>query len=223
MGQVRSKTGRNIAALRVEKGLSQASLAERAKLSTRTVQRAESGRSIRGNGVSAIAAALGVDASVLQGPLSIDEARAVAAEASCHHCGAQLVLRVAVPHEFGDDELDVFECGAEVGARTRPCPKDPQFPQFDDYTLDSVEDAGRVWVRAHGKTAAARAVELEYGVARTFGVAAKWVERSYIGARYGHAEAERFFAAAEYVQEQNRTSERRRRGRPNDLSHGEKA
>jgi transcriptional regulator with XRE-family HTH domain len=182
-----------IAALRSEKGFTQQDLAKRATVSTKTVERAERGERMRAERLSQIAYALKVQLTDLMAPqISVLEAREIAEEFTCKHCGATLADRVPVEHQYGDDELDRYECGAETGWHYRPCPKDPCFPAFEDYELRTYEDGDRFFCHAVGKTDMANAVQLEQGFGRTKASAEKWVQRSYIWMRDGREAAEKF-------------------------------
>jgi len=47
-------------------------------------------------------------------------------------CAAPLSETRTVVHEYGDDLIEIFECGYESGG-SRPCPSDPNFPKIDEY------------------------------------------------------------------------------------------
>jgi hypothetical protein len=58
----------------------------------------------------------------------------------CPYCKAPLAHRTPAPLDEGQrhwDEIDVYECGLETfgGNVRQPCPYDPKFPAFSDYTL----------------------------------------------------------------------------------------
>jgi hypothetical protein len=58
------------------------------------------------------------------------------AEFQCPFCGAPLVEQTSVPHTYGDDLYQGFDCGHETGGgRETPCPSDPKFPKFEEYEL----------------------------------------------------------------------------------------
>jgi transcriptional regulator with XRE-family HTH domain len=182
-----------IAALRSEKGFTQQGLATRATVSIKTVERAERGERMRAERLSHIAAALEVQLADLVAPqISVRDAREIAEEFTCKHCGAKLADRVPVEHQYGYDDLDRYECGAETGWHDRPCPKDPRFPALEDYELRTYEDGDRFFCHAVGKTDMAHAVQLDQGFGKTKESAEKWVQRSYIWMRDGREAAEKF-------------------------------
>jgi len=110
-----------------------------------------------------------------------------------------LIERVSVPHRYGDEEYDTFECGSTRGWRDRPCPRDPCFPQLTDYDLTFFDENGAWTCMAFGRTEQARAVELASGSGPTRDKAAKWVKRSYVAARDGYAAAEQQFPFSEMM------------------------
>jgi hypothetical protein len=99
----------------------------------------------------------------------------------CPTCSASLSERTAVPNEYGDDLVELFECGFTRGAVWRPCPQDPKFPAFDDYEFHfEQEKTGIRWyAHAMGRTSAARAVSIQMGVGRSRDEAAEDLHRHY--------------------------------------------
>jgi transcriptional regulator with XRE-family HTH domain len=187
--------------IRKSRGWSQEKLAQLAKTSTRTITRIESGVvEPRPDTLEAIALAFGVDEPTLRLGLSAEQITDVLDQFVCPHCGAQLAHRHFVPNEYGDDEVDAFECGHMRGYINRPCPKDPRFPSFEDYALEFRQDADGLWhCCARALTEYARRVSLVMGRGCTREQAAKWTERSYRDARYGHADAEKFLPVMEAI------------------------
>jgi len=58
--------------------------------------------------------------------------RAVASEFTCPHCGAALLERAG-----GDIDYESYACGYLVqDTCQRPCPFDPAFPKYEEYTLE---------------------------------------------------------------------------------------
>jgi hypothetical protein len=58
--------------------------------------------------------------------------RAVAAEFTCPHCGAQLLERAG-----GDIDYEAYACGYLIqDVCQRPCPFDPAFPKYEEYRLE---------------------------------------------------------------------------------------
>lgn len=192
MGTQTRPVGEIISSLRRERGLTQERLAELANVDRRTVQRAEAGEAISAVNAKSIATALGVESTTLFGPHSITKLLELAEQLTCPRCGSPLAERTFVDHEYGDCEWDRFECGAEDGYRFRPCPKDPRFPEFEEYELMTYQEGELFYSGARGRSDMARAVELGQGFGRTPESAEKWVKRSYVAARYGSDAAERF-------------------------------
>lgn len=70
----------------------------------------------------------------------IESLEAELQEYRCPHCGAALSTRVDAPMDEEQkhwDVIEVFDCGFRRfgGSIDRPCPHDPQFPQFEDYEI----------------------------------------------------------------------------------------
>ncbi|MBK7908599.1 MAG: helix-turn-helix transcriptional regulator [Gemmatimonadetes bacterium] len=182
-----------------EQHLTQGQLAERSKVSVRTIQRAEQGGKLRSGELALIAQALNVSADTLCGAsVALLDAQEIAQEFSCRACGAKLVQRLYVDHEYGDAELDLFECGAESGWNDRPCPKDPRFPKFSDYKLHADSESDRFYCWGQGLTPMAKAVDLPHGFGATKEAAERWVERGYIALRDGSEAADRFYPFSEH-------------------------
>lgn len=189
--------GIRISDRRRECGWSQAALAGKALMSERQIQRIEVGRSRPTDAnLAAIASAFGVSISEMLTGRSGEELRDFVAANSCQSCGAPLVQRVSVEHEYGDTEYDVFECGSSAGWRDRPCPHSPNFPAMADYDLEFFENGedGTWSCLALGKTAAARSVNLKLGRGANRSEAKRFVERSYIEEREGPRAAEEFLS-----------------------------
>lgn len=78
---------------------------------------------------------------------------------------------------------------------SRPCPKDPRFPRFEDYELTWFQESdGSWWCHAVGTTEMARQVSLQTGVGESKEDAARWLKRSYIQARDGYEAAQEFLS-----------------------------
>jgi transcriptional regulator with XRE-family HTH domain len=188
--------GDRLKAARDQRGWTQEHLAEAADFSVRTIQRIESGPHDPGSEtILALAAALDVEVSELRTGLTSDRLAALQEEYLCPTCGAVVVERVTVPHEYGDDLMEVFECRYTRGWNERPCPSDPRFPTFEDYDLTFREHVDGGWLcLASGKTRFARQVSLDPGRGRSQQEAEIWVRRSYVRARDGHAAGEKYLA-----------------------------
>lgn len=70
----------------------------------------------------------------------IEHLREQISEYQCPYCAAPLSSRIpapADPEEKHWDEREIYECGFQTfgGMIERPCPKDPQFPKFEEYEL----------------------------------------------------------------------------------------
>lgn len=70
----------------------------------------------------------------------IESLQAELEEYRCPHCGAALSTRADAPMDDEQkhwDVVEVFDCGFRLygGSVDRPCPHDPQFPQFEDYEI----------------------------------------------------------------------------------------
>jgi transcriptional regulator with XRE-family HTH domain len=195
-------TGARVRTMRDQRAWTLEDLACFSGVSARQLQRIEAGISVPQPGTLAkIAAAFGTDAARLLHGHDGETLARIADANTCGACGAQLLERVYVPHEYGDAELETFACGSSRGWRDRPCPSDPRFPRFEDYDLAFyADDDGERWMCvARGLTDAARAVELSPATAASRDKAARWVERSYVQARDGHEVAERLHPFAELM------------------------
>lgn len=186
--------GANIQELRTFRAWTQAWLAEISGVDVRTIQRAEKGQRPSLDTLDALAKAFDVPVSKLIIGTTLEDAETLRSAFTCFHCGAELVERTFVDHEYGDTEFEQFACGATHGWRVRPCPKSSDFPSLEDYKLTYITGdlIGEVHCLATGQTDGARAVDLEMGRGRSEAEARKWVERSYILARHGSDEAEAF-------------------------------
>ena len=101
--------------------------------------------------------------------------------------------RSFVPHEYGDDELEVFECGHERGHSNKPCPRDPRFPEFEDYTLHFFQGEDGEWTcLAKGNTRFAQQVSVKSGIGLSREEAEIWVRQSHVAAKDGFASAEKY-------------------------------
>jgi transcriptional regulator with XRE-family HTH domain len=171
-----------VKAQREQRGWTQDHLAEVSGLGLRTIQRIESDeeRSPSQESMLALAAAFGCDVSTLLRGLSSSELTALQEDFLCPTCGARMIEQTAVPHEFGDAELEVFQCGFSRGWRWRPCPRDLCFPKLDEYELSLRQDKDGTWsCYALGRTPAARAVSLQIGRGRSEEEARSMVFQSY--------------------------------------------
>jgi hypothetical protein len=142
-----------------------------------------------------LAAAFDLEVTELRTGFTSDTLATFGDEYLCPTCGSLVVGRESMPHEYGDDLVEIFDCGFIRGgpAGGRPCPKDPRFPTFEDYDLTFREEADGRWsCFALGRTRFARQVSLDLGRGRTKMDAELWVKRSYIRARDGYAAAEKF-------------------------------
>jgi transcriptional regulator with XRE-family HTH domain len=192
--------GNRLRALRERNAMTCADLALKSGVSERQIHRIEQGESSpKASTLASLAAAFNTDAAQFLLGRDNGEIEELIADNTCSYCGSRLVQRVDVPHEYGDEEFDMFECGSTRGWRDRPCPEDPSFPKFEDYELVFLEDGGRWSCLPRGKTKEASAVDLDAGHGPTREAAARWVERSYTCARYGHAVAQRNFPFAEMM------------------------
>ena len=63
---------------------------------------------------------------------SIEDLKAELAEFQCPICGSPLVETARVNHEYGDDLVQIFECGRGYNSL---CPSDPRFPNLSEYDL----------------------------------------------------------------------------------------
>ena len=98
----------------------------------------------------------------------IDDLEDRLAPFECPTCGAPLSETVRVVHEYGDDSVEIFECGYESGGG-RPCPSDPKFPKFDEYELQVERLAGESLWRCYAipRTPMARRLRIFDGHGRT--------------------------------------------------------
>jgi transcriptional regulator with XRE-family HTH domain len=168
-------------------------LATAAGIGPRTVQRIERGESPNPETLKALAAAFDVEVGQLKTGLTVAEVLEIRHSYACPSCGASLSERSFVPHEYGDAEFEVFECGHTRGWQDRPCPIDPQFPAFEDYDLHFLQGSDGDWhCLAVGKTGHARQVALRDGRGSSREEAEAWVRYSYIVERHGHSAAERY-------------------------------
>lgn len=196
-----AKIGERVRALRDRHGLTRADLAHRSGISERQLARIEVGASTPKTGtIASLAAAFNLDAAHFLTSRTNEELADILDENTCRTCGAALTRRVPVAFEHGDADYDVFECGATGGWRDRPCPMDPSFPKFSDYELAFFEEADSCLCLARGLTDEARSVDLYHGKGRTRDIAKRWIERAYVEARYGHAEAEKRFPFYELIE-----------------------
>jgi hypothetical protein len=77
---------------------------------------------------------------------SIEDLKAELAEFQCPTCGSPLVETVRIDHEYGDDLVQIFECGR---GDHRLCPSDPRFPKLSEYELvitNYPENAPYAWL-----------------------------------------------------------------------------
>jgi hypothetical protein len=109
------------------------------------------------------------------------------AEYRCPYCGAPESSRNEAP--LDEEERDwgtvqSFGCGHQIieGFLQRPCPKDPQFPKFDDYELVFELEGGpssEWWCHASPKNKMARMVHLSGAPGKTKEQAAARVRDQY--------------------------------------------
>ena len=179
--------GERVKAYREQVGWTQEHLARLTDVGVRTIQRIESGESTPSlQSLQALAAVFDCDVSTLQCGLDPQELKALGEEFLCPTCGSRLTERIRVPHEYGDDELEVFECGFHRGSTWRPCSGDPQFPKLEEYDLVSKKDGNGTWhCHAMGRTSGARAVALNPGHGMSEEEAKSLVVQNYEAARRG--------------------------------------
>jgi transcriptional regulator with XRE-family HTH domain len=195
-----SMVGNRLRALRERNAMTRADLALKSGVSERQIHRIERGESApKPSTIASFAAAFNTDAAQFFIGRTNEELEELIADNTCRCCGARLLRRVDVPHEYGEDELEEFECGSTRGWRDRPCPSDPRFPKFEDYELTFLGVPGAWSCLASGRTKEAKAVDLQVGHGDTREKAARWVERSYVSARDGYDVAERRFPFAEMM------------------------
>jgi transcriptional regulator with XRE-family HTH domain len=186
-------TGERLRALRDLKAWTQEELASAAGVGLRTVQRIEGGDAPNPETLKALAAAFDVEVTALSAGLTVDDLVELRRAYTCPKCGAPLSERTFVTHEYGDAEFEIFECGSTRGWQDRPCPRDPQFPAFEDYDLHFLQGSGGDWhCLAVGKTRHARQVGLRDGRGNSREEAEAWVTYSYIEAKDGHSAAEKY-------------------------------
>jgi len=183
-----------IKTLREQRGWPQEHLAAASGVSARTIRRIERGQSQPTLETSqAIAAAFNIEVSELHVGFTAETLEALQDDYLCPYCGSLLAMRTFVPNEYGDTELEAFECGYTRGADSRPCPTDPRFPKFEDYELLFQEERNGVWYcHAIGQTEMARRVSLQTGSGRSKEHAEMWMRRSYVSARDGYEAAEAY-------------------------------
>jgi len=118
----------------------------------------------------------------------LDAVQGELAEYRCPTCGASLESRLNAPADPEEKHWDVretFVCGYQHfgGFIERPCPKDPRFPQFEDYDLQFREMPNEKYLKwqcyAIGKTEMARHITLPPGYGRTREEAEKFVHDAY--------------------------------------------
>jgi len=184
--------GERVKFQRGQRGWTQEDLAGKAGVDRRTIQRIEAGETNpEHETVQKLAQAFGVDIAELRFGLTSDGLAALRDQFTCPTCGAELCERRFVDHEYGDTEFDIFACGRTAGWATRPCPKDPAFPRWEDYQLQFFEEpGGEHHCFASGLTDAARSVELDSGTGASREAAERLVRRSYVRARDGSEAAE---------------------------------
>jgi len=186
--------GERMKVLRRERGWTQEDLADKSKVSLRTIQRLERGeRPARPGTLDFLAAALDVEPNELEVGFTSETLRALETEFVCPHCGALLAQRTGVEHEYGSDEVEVFECGFTRGWTERPCPTDSRFPRFEDYELTFRQERdGRWFCYPQPTTRYARQVMLPPGSGHSREEAEMWVQRAYIRERSGYDAAEEY-------------------------------
>ncbi len=134
-----------VKALRQLLGRTQEQLASATGLGLRTIQRIESKGCPSPDSLQALAAVFGCDVSEVQRGLSAADLTALQDDFICPTCGARMIEQTAVPHEYGDTELEIFACGYTRGFKWRPCPSDPRFPNLEDYDLLLQQDEEGMW------------------------------------------------------------------------------
>ena len=109
-----TKLGKIIKSLREQRGWTQQRLALVADVSLETVQRTETTKtSPRQETLMALADAFETDVSALLSGFSREQLDDLANSFTCPHCSAPLSQLVSVSHEYGDEEIKIFECGFE--------------------------------------------------------------------------------------------------------------
>lgn len=176
--------GERVKALREQAGWTQDHLGTVSGLSLRTIQRIESKGRPSADSLQALAAVFGCDVTTVQRGLSAAELTALQDEFTCPYCRARMIEQMAVPHEYGDTELEIFACGYTRGFKWRPCPSDPRFPNFEDYDLLLEQHDQGMWsCYARGRTSAAQAVWLQIGRGKSEDEAKSQVLQAYRAAR----------------------------------------
>ena len=186
-------TGDRVRAFRNAKAWTQDELASVSGVGLRTVQRIERGKPANAQTLKALAAAFDVEVGELETGLTAAQLVELLHSYTCPYCGAQLTERSFVPHEYGEAEFEVFECGRTRGWADRPCPRDPHFPVFEDYDLHFLQGSDGDWsCLVVGRTRYARQVRLKDGHGQSREEAEAWVRHSYIAAKDGAAAAEKY-------------------------------
>jgi hypothetical protein len=110
-------------------------------------------------------------------------------EYRCPYCGAGLSTRADAPMDEEQkhwDVVEVFDCGFRRygGSIDRPCPHDPQFPQFEDYEIVILPKPLRgddgFTARARPKTDMAGKLRIEAGSGPTEETARKRLKANYL-------------------------------------------
>ncbi|MEO7948710.1 MAG: hypothetical protein ABIR56_17020 [Polaromonas sp.] len=118
----------------------------------------------------------------------LDAVRGELAEYRCPTCGAAMESRLdapADPEQKHWEVREIFACGYQHfgGFVERPCPKDTQFPRFEDYELRFHQDPAELYLKwqcyAIGKTEMARRLTLPLGYGPTREEAEKSVHDGY--------------------------------------------
>ena len=161
-------------------------MAEAAEVDERTIQRIEQGEnSPTADTLQALARAYDMEVTQLLTGFTRESLAAFESEYLCPHCGSKLIERTFVPHEYGDTELEVFECGYTQGWKWQPCPSDPRFPKFEDFDLHFHQERdGRWFCQAIGKTEISRTILLNAGCGKSKEDAEELVRYDYINIRY---------------------------------------
>ena len=115
--------GARVRFLREQRGWSQDHLAAVSGVSPRQIQRIESEESSpHKETLLGLASTFGLEVGQLSRGFSTDDLAEMEEQYMCPHCGALVAQRTFVPHEYGDCELEVFECGFTRGWSDRPAP-----------------------------------------------------------------------------------------------------
>jgi len=168
--------------LRERGSWSQERLASAAAVSSRNLQRIEAGEAKpTGETLQGIASAFGLTVEQMSTSLSAEDIASLRDQFMCPTCYSSLIERATVPNDFGDDVVEIFDCGFTRGAVWRPCPDDPKFPTFEDYDIHYEQDnSGTRWyAHAMGRTSAARAVSIQMGAGASRDEAAQDLRRHY--------------------------------------------